>query len=266
MRWISYRFVKDFLAFAAQLLDNKQFKRHKSDKVYEHRCNLYGGSELLEVNNHVKRGSVIVFADRHVKFSNLDSLRELRWKIEGKEVFPESLFAVDKSIISMKYTAVLLISLPVLLRAAFIVYKNLSKKYITSALLLGLVSGGAGCFLGSLAEWFYRVRDFHGIGMMSGSILGFLVGVCYCAVLTGTCVSLKDRKAIKGYAVSLGMAAGVICSTLVHLVLMIMHEEPEPFGIYAGMPFGIFAGAVLGAICGSFVKVNTLVIGKTDAN
>ena len=49
------------------------------------------------------------------------------------------------------------------------------------------------------------------------------------------------------------MMTGIICSTLVHLALIIVNEETNFFGILIGIPYGIFAGAVLGFISGWIV-------------
>ena len=56
------------------------------------------------------------------------------------------------------------------------------------------------------------------------------------------------------FATSVGMATGVLCSTLVHLALMIVNQIANPFGIVIGIPFGAFAGAILGFIGGMAVK------------
>ena len=50
------------------------------------------------------------------------------------------------------------------------------------------------------------------------------------------------------------MLTGILCSTLVHIVLMIFCVESNPFGMIIGIPFGTFAGFILGAISGVIVK------------
>ncbi len=105
-----------------------------------------------------------------------------------------------------------------------------------------------------MAELQYRASDVRGVGIIAGGILGFVVGVCYVSILSKIPLSLKQQEGFKGYAVSLGMATGVICSTIVHLFLMIMHEEIMPFGMIAGLPFGVLAGSILGAISASIIK------------
>ncbi len=235
-------------------LSERDIQKHQSDYVYQFRWNQVGGPELLAVNNHESQGCNILFADGSIEFVQLSKLPELKWKIEGKADFPAYLLEVNKNKDVIKKVSVIFIGLIVFVSVVFILCRYLHKKYLLFIVLIGLISAGVGCFFGLLAEMLYRVKDFHGIGIIAGGIVGLAVGICYTAILANTDSWLKQQKSFKGYAVSLGMAAGVICSTIVHLVLMIMHEEKKLFGMAAGLPFGIIAGAILGAICFGIVK------------
>ncbi len=56
------------------------------------------------------------------------------------------------------------------------------------------------------------------------------------------------------YAVILGAAAGVLCSSVTHAILMIHYEEPSPLPLLGGAGFGIYAGCLLGLLGGALVK------------
>ncbi|MBN1846152.1 MAG: hypothetical protein JW810_10750 [Sedimentisphaerales bacterium] len=237
---------------AAHVKDAR-FREHQSDIVYQNRWNQSGGPEALAVDNHEPRGCNILFVGGHVEYVALRRLPELRWKVEGDETFPSHLLPAEKGIASIQYIAVALVGVSVLTATVIILRKYQVTKHPVFSLVVGLSSAGVGCLFGFLAETMYPTSDVHNVGIVAGGALGFLVGICYAAILRTSCSTIRPE-GCKGYAASLGMAAGILCSTLVHLVLTIMHEEYNPNGMVGGLPFGILAGAVLGAISGVVVR------------
>jgi hypothetical protein len=79
----------------------------------------------------------------------------------------------------------------------------------------------------------------------------------------GILPKIKQKKCFNEYATAMGMLTGIICSTFVHLILMIVAAEPLPFGIMAGMGFGIFAGGLLGRISSGFISSNDAILAES---
>ena len=100
-------------------------------------------------------------------------------------------------------------------------------------MLLGLLSAGTGLYFGNMSEKAYTYSGHA--GSIGGALLGLWVGLCYAALVTNRIEKLKNLK-ILGFAFSVGMATGVICSTLVHIVLIIVNEETNFYGIVIGIP------------------------------
>jgi prepilin-type processing-associated H-X9-DG protein len=240
-----------------RIFDNKS---RKSKKVYKDRWNQVAGPQSLAINHHEGKGCNILFADGHVEFVSPEEITNLRWSPEGKVDFPlpkqqeykrlQNKLTFKKMIISV--TGVIIIA-----GACIILYRYQFWKCWGFAVLLGLSSAVFGWFLGGLGQSLHRVKIFQEFGMIAGAVLGFIVGLCYVAVLTKTSYSIKQPEAFKGYAVSLGMATGAICSTIVHLLLMIINEEKIPLAMIVGLPFGIIAGAILGWISSAVIKNKT---------
>lgn len=241
--------------FIAHLEENDFiFEQHQFDKVYKLRWNQVGGADLLKLGNHEDHAGVL-FANGKTAFVASDKLSELQWKIEKQEVDPAThLNSIDKTKILFKIVAIAVIGLLMLGGMVVVVCKYWAAKEFFYALVLGLISAGIGCIFGSWAEFLYPVNDVYRVGMYVGGSVGFVVGICYAMILTGIPTEFKKQRGFKGYASSLGMVAGSICSTIVHLILMIAYGETTPLGMISGLPYGIVAGAIFGRICGAILK------------
>jgi len=241
---------------------NREFAKSSKKlkgKVYKDRWNQVGGPELSTFENHNFDGCNILFADMHVKFEK--DLSMLRWKLEGKADFTSPLRHELKSMIPLiKVVLSASVGLLVLFSASVILYKYRKNKNWPAIIFIGLLSGCVGGFFGFLSELLYTFNKFHHTGIIAGSIFGFIVGICYAAILANTPSEIKQQKSFAGYATTMGMPAGIICSTIVHIILMIISAQPmylggpNPFGILAGMPFGILAGAIFGSISSLFFR------------
>jgi len=236
-------------------------------KVYKDRWNQVGGPELLSVENHDFEGCNILFGDMHCKFEKTSNLSSLRWKLNGKVDFT---VPVEKSKVPiwkdgkyLKPIGVFIIGLIAFITASLIICKYWQVKHIKLVIFLIIASGGAGAFLGAMSEDIYVFKAFHHTGMISGGILGVLAGICYAIILVGILPKIKQKKCFNEYATAMGMLTGIICSTFVHLILMIVAAEPLPFGIMAGMGFGIFAGGLLGRISSGFISSNDAILAES---
>jgi hypothetical protein len=235
------------------LLFEAKYEKSRSNEVDKTRWNQVGGPELLSVDNRGigERGCNILFADGDVRFIELDSMAEQRWKVEGEIDFPSHLFEVEEVEVTVTRLILLWISgIVLLIGACLILWKHRVITHFGFVIFMGAVSAGVGCFFGLLSEIMHvagYAYDFGASpGMITGGICGLLVGMCYGAVLANTTSEIKTRSGFRGYAVSTGMAAGMICSTIVHLMLMILYGEKTPESIIGGMPFGVIAGNILG--------------------
>ncbi len=127
---------------------------------------------------------------------------------------------------------------------------------ITAISLISLVTGA---WFGGSAEYFYHMNFFYNttepcLGWRFGAISGLLTGICYALVLS----SYHDRNprcSTVGFATVIGVITGMICSTLVHLSMAIVH------GLLfllingsIGLVFGIYAGTAVGWICSAFIR------------
>ena len=117
---------------------------------------------------------------------------------------------------------------------------------------IAILSAGTGLLFGHMSEEAYLSDSCT--GRNAGGILGLLAGICFAVLLANAPDRIKNLSTFKGFSVSVGMVTGIVCSTLVHLALVIVNEETNFAGILIGIPYGVFAGAVLGFISGWIVS------------
>jgi len=123
-------------------------------------------------------------------------------------------------------------------------------------LILGVVSAGVGYVFGGTSEILYGMgKQADGaVGSISGIAFGFVVGICYVLFLGKFLEKKRTRIDMDGYCTLFGVAAGVICSVLVHGFLMISYEETSFLNMAIGTGFGACAGAALGWIGSGIIK------------
>ncbi len=228
------------------------FKIRGNKKVYKDRWNQVGGPELLTIDNHTE-GCFVLLADGRPSFIKTANLQDLRWKIEGKPDFPLPVLTSakqQKDSEPFRKTAVWIIGIVIAVIWCFILYKYRFTKFWLFSILLGIASAGVGYFFGAYSNELYRhigINKFY--GAETGAILGFIVGTCYAVIIAQTSEKIKNT----GYAVATGMATGAICSTLLHIILMVIYGKPVLLYIIAGLPYGIIAGAILGTLSAGIV-------------
>jgi len=138
---------------------------------------------------------------------------------------------------------------------------DLFKKYKVFILSLSIISAAVGAVLGALAEFLYRIENPTGHGWLSGLVLGFLIGVIYCLL---TAKRKEQGKHVIGYGTLLGILAGLVCSTMVHIILMITYRTTRLSGMKIGILFGITAGAILGLISSAILEKSYPLADKTN--
>jgi len=115
---------------------------------------------------------------------------------------------------------------------------------------LGFASAMIGGLLGIGADALYDSDTQVGTGRIPGFVFGALVGVVYTYLMFSIYTKGVTRKQFINYAGLIGIATGVVCSTLVHATLMILNATSYFYPMLVGAVFGIVAGFIVGAIAG----------------
>jgi prepilin-type processing-associated H-X9-DG protein len=227
------------------------------EKVCLDRWNQVGGPELLDIFRH-PNGCYVLYVDGHVEYIKLSELPGLQWNSTDDISIDPSLldkpkFEVEKPPF-LPHKTVLLTILGGLCVAVtlYILIKFKTVMYLSFIFGIAILSTGTGMLFGNMSEAAYI--SIGTTGRNAGGVFGLLVGICFAVLLANTPNRIKSLKTFKGFSTSIGMVTGIICSTLVHLALIIVNEETNFFGILIGIPYGVFAGAVLGFISGFLVK------------
>lgn len=225
------------------------------EKVYLDRWNQVGGPELLAYERH-ESGCNILFADGHAEFVKRADLPALRWDVEGKVAFTlppieakgETPFAFNypKAAFGGLHLAGFALTL-------FIIIRHAAWRYWEFVLLFGFLAAVTGTLFGRMSEAAYLSNG--PVGMQAGGIFGLLTGIVFAVLVTSRLERLRLVATPIRFLASVGMAAGIVCSTLVHLALIIDNEESNFFGVLIGIPFGAAAGALLGCLCGAVLAV-----------
>lgn len=135
---------------------------------------------------------------------------------------------------------------------------SLIKRYIVFVMAISFMAMGVGFVLGSGAQILYEpneiMNDFSNgvtrpeyLGGLIGVMMGCLVAQAYAVRLCKFFDKYGLRHGLDGKALLWGILAGVICSCMVHLVLMLLYRNPHPAPLGIGAVFGGGAGLVLGS-------------------
>jgi len=227
------------------------------EEVYLDKWNRVGGPELLTYDRH--DGCNVLFADGHTAFFKMPELSELRWNIENDVFFDASqsvspdLKVGKKPLVTLMTALMSLLVGVCILATLYIVVRFKTLKYLPLILTIAVFSTGTGAFFGHLSEAAYLSKGLT--GRNAGAIFGLLTGIGFAALLANAPDRIRNLRTFKGFSASVGMAAGILCSTLVHLALIIVNEETNFAGILIGIPYGVFAGAVLGFVSGFLIEI-----------
>ena len=136
----------------------------------------------------------------------------------------------------------------VIISACVILYKFRFLKYWHFALLVGLFYAVIGCLFGRFSESYYAGTKIHSIGVFTGVLSGFIIGVSYATLLTDSLFKLGGKNTFRGYGVALGMAGGILFTTLIHWVLVLISGEWVLWFMMGDLPLGVILGAILGTM------------------
>jgi len=176
---------------------------------------------------------------------NNPNLRYFRYRFHPKQLLVPAMLLATIVIVSIYY----------LLRSAKL-------SCVPAMLSLAVVSGAIGCFLGGLAQILYNGIEELGLfsttgalnprwlGPGVGAIVGALVGMVYVESLGRAMERGRQAWTPLSQAVAKGIVAGITCSTLVHIMLMISYRDPAFHYMLLGAVFGGVAGLILGFIVG----------------
>lgn len=247
-------------------LSSRLFAEHSEDadvkgnlnKVRKKLWNQVGGAELIPEGKHRTStdGCSVLFADGRAEFVHDEKIPLLRWTVEDGDV---SLSNIPKSIdkgVNWLMIILCVFSVVVAVGAIWLVWVIDVKKCWRGAILVGIASGGVGAFFGAGAQSLYNLVPSIS-GVVAGAAGGIIVGICYMSILSNMRDRFTDNRYLWDFSAALGMAAGIVCSTIVHVVLFILSDDKIAIAIAVGMPFGVFAGGVLGRITGAFMKPKT---------
>jgi hypothetical protein len=139
---------------------------------------------------------------------------------------------------------------------------GIAKRHWIFILVLSLVSAGVGCFWGTGAQSLYEgnevlsfangVENPDWLGGLLGAVFGLIVGLFYAIRLIKYVYYSDHDRYFLGKVVLWGILAGLICSSLVHVFLMIFYRNAHLAPIGIGALFGMFSGAVLASLAGIF--------------
>lgn len=140
----------------------------------------------------------------------------------------------------------------------YLIWRNPHKGWVTE-LLAGLLAAGVSAFWGAGAQILYTsgaeipffgngVANPEWIGAVAGGTLGFLAGIWFTKYLRQLHAKGFTPAGIIGRGVAVGIGLGVLCSTLVHILLMTAYRNLNFWPILIGAGFGLAAGLATGLV------------------
>jgi len=118
--------------------------------------------------------------------------------------------------------------------------------------IMTLGSGAVGYSLGGPAELLYSWENVTYIGAKVGLVSGLVVGALYSLAMLRSCQRRPIGLVRRGMLY--GIAAGVVCSTIVHLSIMATRGDDSLISMMVGNAIAVVAGLVLGALGGVYLR------------
>ncbi len=232
----------------------------ETQKTLEHNAIFSVGikpPKALEIYNDKYTGCTVIFKiDSHSQFLQQhdflpDALGELNWMNTDKLSLPDTVnnYLSDKvaARLSANYIAALL-ALMGIVSAAYL----FTKGFGLQTLLLIVISCVAGGYLGWLGkDLHYRLNDGLQVIYIPILVSAFIAAV-YCLLI----YKIKSRLStgyLKYFISSTAMAAGVVSSTIVHLLFMLINYQWAPLALLCGLGWGIVGGGIMAIIANGFV-------------
>jgi hypothetical protein len=177
---------------------------------------------------------------------------------------PGTVIAVDFRSEQLRNPAIL--SIVVILIASICIYLNRVYTKLTNVLIMGFISALAGWFFGALAQMLYIVGELHfygngyenpsWLGYSAGAIFGFIIGVCFTQQIARLLDKPSGADHLIRKGILLGIVSGLICSILVHAVLMLAYKNSQLDPIIIGSVIGVAVGAGIGGSLSSIAKLS----------
>jgi len=229
-------------------------------KVRASQWNQVGGLSMANTSNH-PGGCNILFADCSVRFVMEKQLPLLRWTIDSAPM--TSPLKTTFAGYELRHVILAAVGGTVVIFTLVVIFRCWTRGSLLLTAVMAIGSMAAGLVCGGSSELLYAAASGTA-GALAGVFYGFLAGVCYSAYLRSSAMKIESNGDLCLYAVSLGMATGIIASTLVHLTLMLVHQDFHGgLPIIAGIPFGVVAGAILGTIAAAIIGRNLKTTAET---
>lgn len=202
--------------------------------------NLSGGPELARGwfgSSFVR----VITGDWTMKKVHVRDVPYLRWRVQDSGVIPPS--DMEKP-----YAAVA-IGLGLLAAGVLVALRKQVRRWLLLILFTGLLAMGVGMLFGFISEEpLYTVIEQKHVGWLFGGAAGVLAGVCFVPVLGRVAEKLGAGVSLVGWGTMIGTIVGIVCSCVVHGLLMIAYRETSPVNMAVGTAFGAWAGTMLGWI------------------
>lgn len=126
-------------------------------------------------------------------------------------------------------------------------------------ILFGLPAAGIGVYFGVGAQILYTtgteipffgngVENPQWLGGVFGGVFGFLTGIWFAQYLRKKMNQDPTGTRIFGKGTVSGIILGVLCSTIIHILLMIAYRNVNFWPMLIGAGFGAVSGLVMGAV------------------
>lgn len=207
--------------------------------------NQAGGLELLPGEEY--RSVAILFVDGHEEIFGYNDVKHLKWKLQDSGIIPQP----NKPLLYSITTAIL----AVLSLAVIIYHRKYINRFWKMAFFLAVISACTGAFFGFWSQALYLTKETQHIGIIAGIPTGIIIAICYSLLVARAYANKKNETSITGYATLSGAITGILCSTIVHIFLMITYKETSTDPLLAGTPFGAWAGVTLGWITAGILSL-----------
>lgn len=209
--------------------------------------NLVGDIEMVKDCDRV----AVLFGNEQIRVFRKKLVPYLRWRFEDSGVIPKPDIKIPFLVMSTLLAIVFI--------AILTTCRDSLKIFWLPALGIGIASAVIGDFLSNETEKLFYLLS-HGFGedplySRIGGIWGFVIGVCFVAVLGRIYKKYHTHVNLISYAVVLGPMTGIAASSIIHAYLMIAYEETSFSYMLAGSFIGIIAGTLLGLISSGFVSL-----------
>ena len=264
--YLQYSPIEDFSILSE--LENLQFLMLAS-------CEISDASSLVLAISNLKKLETLSLRNNHISdiapLTDLKNLKKLHLhdnplNEQAYKVYIPQIRKNNPGIeISMNFRPEQLVTPTVLffvflMSAVYAARQNWNSKGWVFELITGIVSAGLGCYLGLGAQVLYIFTDgwfqFFGngyenpmwVGGVIGGVFGLLTGLWFAQHLRSRLNAGQSKGRIVGKGILVGIGLGVLCSTAVHILLMVAYHNLDLRPLLIGAAFGIGGGIATGLV------------------